>query len=99
MEVLSPFRQTYASTTAPASSTGKASAGPRLIPGTALHPGDTYPDYRQTIYWHPLLEIGAGETMTIPCNLPDYRGSFVVVAEGLDAAGNPVSGSLSFEVK
>lgn len=72
---------------------------PQAYTGASFHPGDTYPDYRQTIYWHPILEIGAGETMTIPCNLPDYRGSFVVVAEGLDAAGNPVSGRLSFEVK
>ena len=57
---------------------------------------DNYPDYRQTLYWHPLLEVGAGESVTIPCSLPDYRGSFVVVAEGLDAAGRPVHCRISF---
>ena len=43
VEVLSPFRQTYASTTAPASSTGKASAGPRLIPAPPSIPATPIP--------------------------------------------------------
>ena len=72
---------------------------PQACTGRRLAAGDTYPDYRQTIYWHPLLEIGAGETVKIPCVLPDYRGSFVVVAEGLSATGEPVTARISFETK
>ena len=72
---------------------------PQAYTGRRLAAGDTYPDYRQTIYWHPLLEIGAGETVKIPCVLPDYRGSFVVVAEGLSATGEPVTARISFETK
>ena len=69
---------------------------PQALTGTRLAADDNYPDYRQTLYWHPLLEVGAGESVTIPCSLPDYRGSFVVVAEGLDAAGRPVHCRISF---
>lgn len=69
---------------------------PQALTGTRLFAGDSFPDYRQTLYWHPLLEVGAGESVTIPCSLPDYRGSFVVVAEGLDAAGRPVHCRVSF---
>ena len=72
---------------------------PQAYTGRRLAAGDTYPDFRQTIYWHPLLEIGAGETVKIPCVLPDYRGSFVVVAEGLSATGEPVTARISFETK
>ena len=72
---------------------------PQAYTGTSLRPGDNYPDYRQTIYWHPLLEIGAGETRKIPCVLPDYRGSFVIQAEGLSVSGVPVASRLSFEVE
>ena len=69
---------------------------PQASTGARLAAGDTYPDYRQTLYWHPLLQIGAGQTLTIPICLPDYKGSFVVEAEGLTASGAPVAARISF---
>jgi hypothetical protein len=53
--------------------------------------GKGYPDYRQTIWWHPLLELAPGESMTIKCKAPDYSGAFEVFAEGLSDDGAPLS--------
>ena len=53
--------------------------------------GESWPDYRQTIWWHPLLRLGPGESMEIECKAPDYSGTFEVMAEGLTAKGEPVS--------
>ena len=53
--------------------------------------GKGYPDYRQTIWWHPLLELAPGESTTIKCKAPDYSGTFEVMAEGLTDDGEPLS--------
>ena len=53
--------------------------------------GKGYPDYRQTIWWHPLLELAPGGSMTIKCKAPDYSGAFEVFAEGLSDDGAPLS--------
>ncbi|MBO4535855.1 MAG: hypothetical protein J5702_01470 [Bacteroidales bacterium] len=71
---------------------------PQAYTGSSLGAGDLYPDYRQTIYWHPLLTLAPGQTLTIPLQIPDYKGSFVVKAEGLTPSATPVSGSLRFNV-
>lgn len=49
-----------------------------------------YPDYRQTAYWHPELDLKAGETLSLNVELPAYSGRFVVTVEGLAADGTPV---------
>ena len=49
-----------------------------------------YPDYRQTIWWHPLLELAPGETLEIECKSPAYTGDFRLSVEGLDDQGSPV---------
>ena len=46
---------------------------------------------RHTIWWHPLLELAPGESMTIKCKAPDYSGAFEVFAEGLSDDGAPLS--------
>ena len=53
--------------------------------------GKDYPDYRQTIWWHPLLELAPGESMEITVKAPDYSGAFEVLAEGLTENGEPLS--------
>ena len=58
--------------------------------------GKEYPDYRQTLYWHPLLTLEPGESMEIDCKMPVYPGRFEAVAEGLTASGGPVSASSTF---
>ena len=53
--------------------------------------GDEYPDYRQTLYWHPLLSLAPGESCIIECKTPAYSGRFEAVAEGLTESGRGVS--------
>lgn len=53
--------------------------------------GKDWPDYRQTIWWHPLLRLAPGESMEIKYKAPDYSGAFEVFAEGLTEAGEPLS--------
>ena len=49
------------------------------------------PDLRQTILWHPQIELAPGESCAFEYCLPSYQGRFKVVVEGFDAVGNPVS--------
>ena len=69
---------------------------PTAFTGASLREADGYPDYRQTIYWHPALELKPGETQVIPCKLPDYKGRFRVVVEGLSADGMALLAETSF---
>lgn len=58
--------------------------------------GSDYPDYRQTLLWHPLLTLRPGESIEVECKMPVYSGRFEAVAEGLAEDGSPVSASASF---
>ncbi len=62
--------------------------------------GKTLPesDLRQTLYWHPLIEVGAGEEKMLDIRTPGYSGVFRVVVEGLDAEGRPVFSERILEV-
>ena len=66
---------------------------------TCIGVGPEYPDYRQTLYWHPLLTLAPGESITLECKTPAYSGRFELVAEGLTAQGDPVSAHGSFTVR
>lgn len=72
---------------------------PTAYTGASLVGKDDYPDYRQTIWWHPLLTLAPGQTLMIPCKMPDYTGRFKVSAEGLAADGTPVRAETSFSSK
>ena len=69
---------------------------PLAATGEALFSEEAYPDYRQTIYWHPQQEMAPGASLRIPCKKPDYKGRFRVVAEGLSADGIPLRAETSF---
>lgn len=60
--------------------------------------GSDYPDYRQTLYWHPSLTLDPGERLEVECKTPAYGGRFQVVAEGLTQAGEAVLSHTSFQV-
>ena len=55
-------------------------------------------DLRGTLYWHPLVEVGAGAGTELEIRTPSYPGRFKVVVEGLAADGSPVRAETSFEV-
>ena len=69
---------------------------PLAFTGAPLLGETDYPDYRQTIYWHPLLELAPGEKREIPCKIPDYKGHFRIVVEGMTVDGVPLRATTSF---
>ncbi len=46
-------------------------------------------DVRQTILWHPMVELAPGEERVLDYCLPSYEGSFEAVVEGFDEDGAP----------
>jgi hypothetical protein len=56
-------------------------------------------DFRNTLYWHPLIELQPGETKKLAVRTPGYPGFFKVTAEGLSASGMPVRSETGFEVR
>lgn len=48
-----------------------------------------FPDMRETVLWHPQVEIGPGESRLLDYVLPSYGGRFNVVIEGFDSEGEP----------
>lgn len=60
---------------------------------------DNFPDYRATLYWHPVVDVEAGGGLTFECVLPGYAGKFIITAEGLTSDGKPVQLCHEFEVK
>ena len=46
-------------------------------------------DMRQTVLWHPMVDLAPGESRVIDYCLPSYQGPFKAVVEGFDADGNP----------
>ncbi len=61
---------------------------------TGADAGKCYPDFRQTLYWHPLLALAPGETLTVDCKMPDYDGPFEAVVEGLTEDGEGIGAFL-----
>lgn len=51
---------------------------------------ETYPDYRQTLIWEPIVDIKAGESVTLQYRLPNYKSHFWVAGEGVTSKGCPV---------
>jgi hypothetical protein len=72
---------------------------PMAMTGAALRERADIPDYRQTICWHPLLNVAPGAEVAVPCKQPDYKGRFIVVVEGLSADGTPVRAASAFELR
>lgn len=72
---------------------------PMAFTGEGLVHDGRYPDYRQTVYWHPVLDIEAGQTVQVKVVLPSYPGHFVVTVEGFAEDGTPVSQTASFDVR
>ncbi len=56
-------------------------------------------DLRNTLYWHPLIELQPGESKKLTVRTPGYPGIFKVTAEGISASGVPVRSETSFEVR
>jgi len=57
------------------------------------------PDLRHTLYWNPVLELGANQSVTLNAATSQITGTFRVVIEGMDRKGNPFKTSTDFVVK
>ncbi|MFA5444286.1 MAG: hypothetical protein WC128_08700 [Bacteroidales bacterium] len=57
------------------------------------------PDLRHTLYWNPVLELGANQSVTLNATTSEIAGTFRVVIQGLDLKGNPFTVSTDFVVK
>ena len=58
-----------------------------------------YPDFRQTLLWHPLLTLEPGESMEMECKMPVYTGRFEAVAEGITSFGSAVMANSTFIIR
>ena len=56
-------------------------------------------DYRQTLYWHPVVSLEAGKEKRLEIRTPSYPGVFKIVVEGIDSSGAPLYSESSFEVR
>ena len=56
-------------------------------------------DYRQLLYWNPLLTLSSGEVVQVQLTAPAYTGNFLAVVEGLTEDGVPVYDTFAFEIK
>lgn len=69
---------------------------PRAYTCKDISGNSNYPDYRNTLYWHPIVNVGGGETYEFDCQLPSYTGKFRVVVEGLTEDGQPIYETMVF---
>lgn len=66
----------------------------------AVLPADSrLPDLRHTLYWEPIVEVDANESITLKAMTSETRGTFCVVIEGMDRKGTPVKVSTDFTVE
>ncbi len=63
---------------------------PVALYGTNLLNNSRYPNYNSTIYWNPVVTLPAKGSLELDLALPDYKGDFKVVLEGMDSDGNGV---------
>lgn len=68
----------------------KGALYPMAYTGSSIKEGDPFPDYRETIYWHPLMEMGGDESKEIRCIAPLYGGKFEIILEGVTSEGEVV---------
>ncbi|MCP2042786.1 hypothetical protein [Pontibacter sp. HSC-36F09] len=57
------------------------------------------PDFRQQLYWQPYLQTNSDGSATFTFYTSDETGVFEIRVQSQTAAGIPISGSTSFEVK
>lgn len=61
--------------------------------------GSRLPDVRHTLYWNPRVDLKGTEPVTIRTTTSETKGTFVVVAEGMNPAGKTFRNSTEFTVK
>ena len=63
---------------------------PLAFMGDRIPDNGRYPNYNSTIYWNPVVDMDKDGVYEFNCPLPDYKGNFRIVVEGIDGAGNGI---------
>ncbi|MBR6540064.1 MAG: hypothetical protein IKT74_00860 [Bacteroidales bacterium] len=71
---------------------------PLAFLGDNLIGKSNYPNFNNTIYWNPIVNVNKGETFNFNCVKPQYKGKFKIVVEGVDSKGKQVYSSVVFEI-
>ncbi|MDP3445150.1 MAG: hypothetical protein Q8T08_20000, partial [Ignavibacteria bacterium] len=72
---------------------------PCKFSGKAVSEGSNLPDFRHTLYWDPIVNIGEGKAVSVNFNTPDYSGKFILSVEGIDENGLPFVYTREFMVE
>lgn len=72
---------------------------PAAYTGASLPDASLWPDFRRTVYWHPMFDLPAGGAVSIDVRLPEAAGDYTVVVEGLTSDGQPVYARSAFSVR
>ncbi|MBR7156992.1 MAG: hypothetical protein IKD16_01190 [Bacteroidales bacterium] len=73
-------------------------AFPLAMLGGKLSQEENYPNYNRTIYWNPVVGLGAGSSFGFDLLLPAYGGEFRIVVEGVDGEGKEIYHSETFDI-
>lgn len=72
---------------------------PLAFLGGKVYGKGKYPNFNNTIYWNPIVEVEDGGTFNFNCVLPDYKGEFRIVVEGTDGNGKGIYCTETFKVE
>jgi hypothetical protein len=77
----------------------KGALPPEYISGDYLSDRSAIPDYRHTLYWHPLVTIRRGGTFEFDSISPKTPGMVDVVIEGVTESGKAVYYKKTIELR
>ena len=72
---------------------------PLAFLGGKVYGNGKYPNFNNTIYWNPAVTVNGGGEFDLECVLPDYKGKFKVVVEGVQSNGNGVYATATFNAE
>ena len=72
---------------------------PLAFTGSQLADMGNYPNFNNTVFWNPIVEIAPEGTFSFNCVKPQYKGKFKMVIEGIDSNGEAVYASTMFTIE
>ena len=72
---------------------------PLAFMGDKVAQTHNYPNFNNTIYWNPVVEIAPEGTFSFNCVKPQYKGKFKLVIEGIDSNGEALYTSTVFTIE
>jgi hypothetical protein len=66
---------------------------------TLVQKSSRLPDYRNTLYWNPEIQMQNNGTLTQSFFSCDQKGRYLGIFQGIDSNGNPLVREFTFDVK